>query len=262
MLARPAAMWNNAGMDIDPGQLLAVAGVFLLAGVVKGVIGLGLPTVSMGLMGAWMAAADAAALLVVPTVLTNVWQMLGGPYLPRVLRRLWPLLAALAAGTVAATAVITGAGGGTASILLGSALVLFAVLGFTGLDLDVPPSAEKALGPAAGGVTGLIAGSTGILVVPVVPYVQGLRLEKTEFTQAIAVTALLASAALGLGLALHGGFAPVEIAAPGAVATLAAFAGMAAGQVVRGRLDVETFRTCVLVGLAGLGAAMIVRAAA
>jgi uncharacterized membrane protein YfcA len=47
---------------------------FLLAGFVKGVIGLGLPTVSMGLLTLVMAPAKAASLLIVPSFVTNVWQ--------------------------------------------------------------------------------------------------------------------------------------------------------------------------------------------
>jgi uncharacterized protein len=54
--------------------LAAIAGAFLLAGFVKGVIGLGLPTVSIGLLGLLMTPAQAAAILVVPSLVTNTWQ--------------------------------------------------------------------------------------------------------------------------------------------------------------------------------------------
>ena len=54
--------------------LVATAGAFALAGFVKGVIGLGLPTVSIGLLGLLMTPAEAAAILVVPSLVTNIWQ--------------------------------------------------------------------------------------------------------------------------------------------------------------------------------------------
>ncbi|NVZ80096.1 sulfite exporter TauE/SafE family protein, partial [Pseudomonas gingeri] len=57
---------------------LLVLGTFLLAGTVKGVIGLGLPTVAMGLLGLAMVPAQAAALLIIPATLTNVWQLAAG----------------------------------------------------------------------------------------------------------------------------------------------------------------------------------------
>ncbi|MDR6287867.1 putative membrane protein YfcA [Inquilinus ginsengisoli] len=69
--------------------LLPIALTFLLAGFVKGVLGLGLPTVAMGLLGLAMAPAQAAALLVVPSLVTNLWQLFAGPRFGGLLRRLW-----------------------------------------------------------------------------------------------------------------------------------------------------------------------------
>lgn len=241
-------------------QLIAVSAVFLLAGLVKGAIGLGLPTVSMGLMGVWMPLADAAAILVLPAVLTNVWQTLDGPYLARIWRRLWPMMAALAVCAVIGAAVITGARTALTVSLLGGVLIAFATLGLTGFRFNVPARAEAALGPAMGAATGLITGSTAIFVIPSVPYIQSLDLDKTEFTQAFGLTALTASTGLALGLGVHGGFAPSQAMLPGVAATLTAFAGMAVGRIVRNRLPVETFRHCVLAALMALGGSMIVRA--
>jgi uncharacterized protein len=64
------------------GKLVFIGAVFALAGLIKGVIGLGLPTVSMGLLAIVMPPLQAAAILVLPSFLTNVWQMVGGPSLP------------------------------------------------------------------------------------------------------------------------------------------------------------------------------------
>ncbi|EPN86571.1 membrane protein, partial [Pseudomonas syringae pv. actinidiae ICMP 19101] len=66
-----------------------VIGTFLLAGTVKGVIGLGLPTVAMGLLGLVMLPPQAAALLIIPSAFTNVWQLATGGSLRPLLKRLW-----------------------------------------------------------------------------------------------------------------------------------------------------------------------------
>ena len=52
-----------------------IAVVFLLAGLVKGMIGLGLPAVSMGLLTMMISPFQAASLLIVPSMVTNVWQL-------------------------------------------------------------------------------------------------------------------------------------------------------------------------------------------
>ena len=78
--------------------LLFIAAAFLLAGFVKGVIGLGLPTVSMGLLAVAMPPTHALAIVIVPAVVTNIWQTFVGPYLRDIIRRLWPLMAGTAIG--------------------------------------------------------------------------------------------------------------------------------------------------------------------
>src|SRR5258707_1177463 len=85
---------------------------FLLAGFVKGVIGLGLPTVAMGLLSLVMAPARAASLLIVPSFVTNVWQLAAGPSFSRLAYRLWPLLTGVVVGTLAGTGLLTGSHAG------------------------------------------------------------------------------------------------------------------------------------------------------
>ena len=78
----------------------ATAGAFLLAGFVKGVIGLGLPTVAIGLLGLLMTPAQAAAILVVPSLVTNIWQFAVGGDLLALVRRMWPMLIGICVGTL------------------------------------------------------------------------------------------------------------------------------------------------------------------
>ncbi|OOV89244.1 hypothetical protein MF4836_33950, partial [Pseudomonas sp. MF4836] len=93
------AFYQNLGLALS----LLVVGTFLLAGMIKGVIGLGLPTIAMGLLGMAMAPTQAAALLIIPATLTNLWQLAFGGHLRGLLERLWPLLLMIVLGTGAGT---------------------------------------------------------------------------------------------------------------------------------------------------------------
>src|SRR4030081_15572 len=73
--------------------LILIAAAFLLAGFVKGVTGLGLPTVAMGLLAVTMQPSRALAIVILPAIVTNIWQTFVGPYLRDIIRRLWPLMA-------------------------------------------------------------------------------------------------------------------------------------------------------------------------
>ena len=115
-------------MPVEHLPLIVAILTFLIAGVVKGVIGLGLPTVSMGLLSLVMAPAKAASLLIVPSFVTNVWQLAAGPSFGRLARRLWPMLASVVVGTLAGTGLLTGSHAGQAGVALGFLLMLYAVL--------------------------------------------------------------------------------------------------------------------------------------
>src|SRR5260370_10486177 len=77
---------NLVGM-FEP-LLILIAAAFLLAGFIKGVIGMGLPTVAMGLLAVTMQPSHALAIAIVPAVITNIWQTFVGPYLRDIIRRL------------------------------------------------------------------------------------------------------------------------------------------------------------------------------
>jgi len=99
----PILSHSLARMPVEHLPLIVATFTFLLAGLVKGVIGLGLPTVAMGLLSVVMAPAKAASLLIVPSFVTNVWQLAAGPNFQRLARRLWPMLAGVVVGTLAGT---------------------------------------------------------------------------------------------------------------------------------------------------------------
>ena len=93
-------------MQFDWLLLAIIALIFTFAGWIKGVIGLGLPTIATGLLGLFMAPVQAASIVVLPAILTNIWQMLIGPGFLMMLRRLWPMLASVVAGTVATAGIV------------------------------------------------------------------------------------------------------------------------------------------------------------
>ena len=236
----------------------ATAGAFLLAGFVKGVIGLGLPTVSIGLLGLLMTPSQAAALLVVPSLVTNVWQAAAGGGLMTLARRLWPLLAGICVGTFIGAALLPHDDSGRATVWLGLALVLYAAFGFVKGHFAVPPHAETWLGLLVGAATGALTVATGIFVIPGTPYIQSLTFDRDKLVQALGLSFTVSTITLALALAYAG---PVRssLAWPSIVALAAALAGMGLGQLIRGRVKEETFRLCFFVGLMLLGTDLALR---
>ena len=122
----------------------------------------------------------------------------------------------------------------------------------TGLRLAIRPRDEWWLGTLAGATTGLIAGPTGVFLVPTVPYLQALGLEKDNLVQALSVTYIIAATALVLGLALQD-FLSLQQVAVSAAAMVPAMLGLTIGKALRSRLNVDRFQQIFCAALLLLG---------
>ena len=85
--------------------------------------GFGLPTVTLGLLALTRPLPEAMALMLVPTLATNIWQSLVGPALRPALRRLWPFLLAAVLGTLAGAGILARSDAVLLSGLLGLLLI-------------------------------------------------------------------------------------------------------------------------------------------
>jgi len=236
---------------IDP-LLYLIAAVFMIAGFVKGVIGLGLPTVAMGLLAVNMAPGRAIAIVIVPAIITNIWQTFVGPHLRDILRRLWPLMIGTVIGCWANAGALSGPYARYGTVVLGVLLIVYAVIGLNKLQFRVAPQNEKWIGGVVGVITGVISASTGVQVIPSMPFMQAIGMEKDELVQALGVFFTTATLALAFNLTAGGLLTPAN-AVPGAVAMAFAFAGMYIGQSVRSKMPADTFRRWFLIAMILLG---------
>lgn len=258
-------MLDTAMHNTDWAMLSAICAIFLLAGLVKGVIGLGLPTVAVGLLGLSMTPAEAAALLLVPSFVTNIWQLAEGPRLAPLLRRFWPMLLAIFGGTLLGGwllgdtahshpiyALYAGAG-------LGAALMLYAIVGLSAFQLHIAPQRQHWLAPVVGAITGLVTAATGVFVIPAVPYLQALALERDQLIQALGLAFTVSTMALAAMLAINHSL-PATAAGMSFAALAPAIMGMTLGKWLRGKIRPTLFRRCFFLGLLALGLHLVLHA--
>ncbi len=248
-----ADFYQNLGLALS----LLVIATFVLAGLIKGVIGLGLPTVAMGLLGLAMAPSQAAAMLIIPATLTNVWQLAFGGHLKGLLKRLWPMLLMIFLGTGVGTLWIGMAGGHWVVRGLGAALLLYALSGLFLPAMHVKPRHETWLGPLCGLLTGVITSATGVFVIPAVPYLQALGLSRDELVQALGLSFTVSTLALAGGLLWRGALGGGELSAS-LLALIPAVLGMLLGQWLRQRISAVLFKRAFFIGLGALGAHLLI----
>jgi uncharacterized membrane protein YfcA len=242
------------------GTFVFIAAVFALAGFVKGTIGLGLPTITMGLLAVVLSPLEAAAILIVPSLITNIWQMISGPSLHSVVGRLWPMMVGVCLGTWTGMGLMTGAYAQYGTPLLGVALALYALIGLAAIHVVIQRDQERIFGPLVGAVTGIITAATGVFVIPAVPYLQAIGLEKDDLVQALGLSFTVSTFALAVNVGAAG---ILDVSMAGITLTALAMAclGMWFGQALRQKLSPTVFRRWFFIGLLLLGIYLVVRSA-
>ncbi len=236
--------------------LVIVLSIFLLAGTVKGVIGFGLPTVSLAALTVVVELPMAVLLMVIPSAITNIWQAVDGPHFLDLMRRFWLMLLASAVGVWFSYGLLLVANPEDMTGLLGVILCVYAALSLHGGRLIPRLTHGRFVSPAVGLVTGALAGATGSLVMPMVPYLQALDLERDTLVQMMGISFAVSTCAIGLAIADHGGY-DSTLALLSLVALLPALAGMKLGQLLRRRLPERVFRRCLFAGLLVIGLHLI-----
>lgn len=231
---------------------LLLAATFLAAGLVKGVTGMGLPTVAMGLLGTVMPPAAAAAMLVLPSFVTNVWQLFSGPSVRRVVCRFWPMMLCVIVGTVGGSALLVRVDPLWSGFGLGVALIVYAGYALLAPAFSVARIVERWLSPVVGLFTGVITGATGVFVMPAVPYLGSLNMDREELVQALGLSFTVSTVALAVGLFVHDAFRLDQLGIS-TMAIVPALIGMWLGQRVRMRISPKRFRQCFLLFLILLG---------
>jgi uncharacterized membrane protein YfcA len=211
----------------------------------------------MALLGLVMAPAEAASLLVVPTIVTNVWQLFAGPRVGAVTRRFATMEVAICAGVPLGIGLLIH--GTHATVALGAVLAAYGAIGLIAPHFAIPNRAERWCSPLVGLITGAVTGATGVGAIPLAPYLGSLNLDKEEMIQVLGLSFTVSMIVLAAALALEGKF-HAAVAGGSLLALLPALAGMALGQRIRERLSAAAFRHWFFAVLLALGVYMVIRA--
>jgi uncharacterized protein len=227
------------------GHILLALAVFMIAGVVKGLVGMGLPTITIALTSLVLPLSDTIALIALPTIFTNLWQAAVGGKFRLILRRQWPLIVPLGVALYLTMWIVGRKAPDWAFLVLAIVLVVYSALGLFRIHLHIHADLEKPLAPMIGVISGFVAGLVGVPVIPLMPYLQGLDIKPTELVQTLGVVLCATSVTLTVSL-FRFGLLDGPHATVSAIAVVPAIIGMWVGTRIRFRLSVEQFRLAVL----------------
>jgi uncharacterized membrane protein YfcA len=238
--------------------VLGLAGV-AVAAFVKGAVGFGYPLIATPLLALATDVRTAVAVLLVPNILMDAFQMARRPGLVAALRRHASLIAAGVVGTVVGTqflAVISTRG---LFLTLGLTVLAFVLLSLARPAWRLSPEMERPVAPVVGLVAGILGGVTNTPAVVLTPFYYALALPKGEFVRALSTT-FLTLKLTQLGAAWQVGLLDGGVWLPWAAATLVSLGAFRLGLGAQDRVPQATFNRAVLALLALVGVAMLARA--
>ena len=237
--------------------VIVILGTFLFAGMVKGIIGLGLPTISLALLTIATSLPTSMALLLVPSLVTNIWQAAVGGKFREILIRLWPLFLTAAFTVWFGVLVLSNVELTLLSALLGMLFMIYAVFNLSGYRFNLNIRHEWWVGFLAGSVNGILTGMTGSFVVPGVFYLQSIGLRRDMLIQSMGI--LFTTSTLALIFSLQSNeFLTSKLVVWSSISLVPSIIGVLIGQQIRQWLSEKTFRNVFFFSLLVIGAYIIV----
>ena len=240
---------------IDYGFILLA---YFVASGIKGLTGLGFSTSCLPIMALRLDLKIAIPLVIVPSIVSNMTVMVETGQFRDAVLRFWPLYLSCVPGLLIGLVILTSINADTARVILGLVLVSYALLALSNKPFTLSAEWERKLKIPVGFFTGIINGLTGSQVMPVLPYLLSLNLNKKNFVQAINISFTLSSLVMLLGMNQLGylSLSTFLIAGGGLVpvVTTVYFAGK-----LRHHLSGTLYRKLVLFFLLTMGAILSVK---
>jgi uncharacterized membrane protein YfcA len=195
---------------------------------------------------------QALAIMVLPTMVTNVWQAIYGGGFVRLMKRFWTMALTATVALFAIALPFGHLGSEQALSWVGVLLTLYSLAALTKWRPAVSRRTERWANPVVGALSGALCGFTGVAAVPFLPYMQSLEMNRHDLVQALGVMFLFLIGGLTIALVWQGAF-HFDTTVSGVAALAPTMLGMWLGQKGREAASPETFRKVFVFGMLALG---------
>ncbi len=225
--------------------LILVFFAFLLAGTIKGAVGMGLPTTAVGLMTLMIQPRLAIALILIPMLAANGWQAFRSGDLRGATRRYLPFIAALVLGAGLTVVLSRDAPDGALFATLGIAILAFVLVNATKWAPVIPAPLDRPAQIVAGALSGVMGGLTSVWAPPMAVYLAARHTPKAEFVRASGLLIFCGSLPMAAGYIFQG-YLSAQTALLSTLLLVPTLAGFALGERLRHGLSEEAFRKLLL----------------
>lgn len=243
---------------VDSTLILSVVCIFMFAGVVKGILGFGLPIVTMSLLPFVIPVDMAIVISAFVQPATNIFQLISTGDLKRSVHTTWPVLVALVPGILLGAWYLTSLDSNTLLIVIGITIIGFSALNLAGYKMNISLSNKAPIGLAFGFVAGIFGALTSLNGWAFILYLMGLNVDRNQFRSSIALLFLVSGFLISSSFWVIG-WLDLERAVIGILALVAAIPGMVAGNRIGEKLSGDLFRMLILYALVVIGFALLLQ---
>lgn len=218
---------------------------FFIAGLVKGITGLGLPITAISILGLVIDIRFAVCLVIVPIIFTNLIQLLSNTHRLVLVKKYWRLISSMAVVTFFTSGLILSLSLSAINVLMGVCILVFVLFSLLKRLPIVPDQHQSQAQYATGIATGVLGGTTGLVVVPITIYLTLQRLPREEFIAAACPIFLLGGFALLVGFTNAGLLSKYHVALS-SLMVMPALLGTLVGEILGNYLSERLFRHIVL----------------
>ena len=239
--------------------LIIAALAFLFAGTIKGLVGLGLPTTVLGILSQFTDPRQAIALLLLPILISNTWQIYRSRMAVKIFKKLWAFCLVMGVLIFITSQFAATISTNVLTVFVGIVIVLFVITNVFLKKFTIPDNHDKAYQIGFGAVAGVMGGLTSLWAPPIVMYLFSKSLSKDEFVASVGVLLMAGSIPL-LGGYITAGLTTPTLLLYSLAMVIPTLAGFAAGEWARSFLAAEQFRKILLGIFLLLGTNLIVNA--
>lgn len=240
------------------GNYAAILSIFFLAALLKGVTGLGFATLCLGMLASFIQIKAAIPMVMLASLTSNVLVILDSGKLREAFVRFWPMYVLAIGGLLVGLHILGASSGAEAKMVLGAVMIVYGLWALWQGDFHIPRRLERAVGLPVGLVTGFVNGLTGSQMMPILPYLMALDIDKNLLIASINMSFTLSSLVMLAGLGRMG-LVTMDLLLPSALGVPLVVAGVHLGGKARRKVSERLFRRLVLLLLIGLGFNLLLR---
>jgi len=250
---------NNLSIDILLSfTVLTCVVAFILGGLVKGTLGVGLPLLAVPLMSMVIPSPRAIGLVAVPVLLSNIWQMIDTRGILIGFRRFWPLLCAQIIATLFTVRMTLALNPREMNQMVAVSMLLALGLMVLKPTFEVSPDREKKVSALAGLLSGLLGGVSSLTGPVIITYLMALKLSREEFIGSVSIIYISSALPLYGAMLFYERMEAIDLGYS-AVALIPMALGLYLGKIIREKLSEKVFRNILYLYLLCMSIVLLIR---